>query len=300
MDMKILKVIRDGRPVAELTFPPSLPIDSSSYKRCESRHSTGICVRTSEFNSTKRKDLAMGYPVFPPEINSALMNAGAGAGPILEAAAAWGALADKLQSAADSFVSAISGLASGFWQGRAAAKMTEAAAPYAAWLATAADHSEGAASQASVVAAAFESARAATVCPAVIAANRAMITALINANLFGFNIPAIAAMEAEYEQMWAQDVTAMFGYHVGASCALSQLGPIRQLLGFLPGLAPTAPTAPATPAVSVPATPATPQTPPAVPQTPTPPSSPPPPTKLPMPPGGVIYPTGPTKVAVNG
>jgi PPE-repeat protein len=48
-------------------------------------------------------------------------------------------------------------------------------------------------------------------------------------NLFGQNAPAIAAAEAEYEQMWAQDVAAMAGYHAGASAAAAQLAPLQSL-----------------------------------------------------------------------
>ncbi|OOK80780.1 PPE family protein [Mycobacterium kansasii] len=153
---------------------------------------------------------------------------------MLTAATAWGELAGELRSAAASFASVTSDLACGAWQGAAAAKMTEAAAPYAAWLATAASHSEGAACQAGAVVAAFEAACAATVSPVIIAANRAITRALANTNIFGFNMPAIAAMEAEYEEMWARDVSAMFGYHVGVSQAWSQLFPIQQLLRGLP------------------------------------------------------------------
>ena len=43
------------------------------------------------------------------------------------------------------------------------------------------------------------------------------------ANLLGQNTPAIAAAEAEYEQMWAQDVAAMAGYHAEASAVAAQL-----------------------------------------------------------------------------
>ncbi|REZ29577.1 PPE domain-containing protein, partial [Mycobacterium tuberculosis] len=69
----------------------------------------------------------------------------------------------------------------------------------------------------------FEAALAATVHPAIISANRALFVSLVVSNLLGQNAPAIAATEAAYEQMWAQDVAAMFGYHAGASAAVSAL-----------------------------------------------------------------------------
>jgi PPE-repeat protein len=65
-------------------------------------------------------------------------------------------------------------------------------------------------------AALFETARAASVPPPVIAANRAMLLALISTNFFGQNTPAIAATEAQYEAMWAQDGAAMDTYHGSA------------------------------------------------------------------------------------
>lgn len=240
----------------------------------------------------------MSYPVFPPEINSALIHAGAGPGPMLDAATSWARLADELHSAATSFGSVTASLTSGPWQGPAATKMAAAAAPYTAWLSTAAAHSEAAASQAAAVATAFETVFTATVQPAMIAANRTVLAALANTNFFGLNLPAIAALEADYEEMWVRDVTAMFGYHVEASAALANLGPVQQLLRLIPGLAATGP-APNPPSASVPAAPETPASPPPAGTPPNPPV--PPPTKLPMPPpGGRIYPPGPVKIPVYG
>jgi PPE-repeat protein len=176
----------------------------------------------------------MTYPVLPPEVNSALMQTGAGSGPMLAAAAAWTGLAGELQSAASSFASVTSGLTGGTWQGPAAAAMASAAAPYAAWLTTAASHTQQAASQAAAVAASFEAARAAIVPTPVIAANRTLLGTLTRTNILGQNTPAIAATESHYEQMWAQDVTAMVNYHVSASSAWARLAPLQPLQESLP------------------------------------------------------------------
>jgi PPE-repeat protein len=70
--------------------------------------------------------------------------------------------------------------------------------------------------------AAYEAAFAMTVPPPVIAANRALLMTLIATNFFGQNFPAIAATEAQYMEMWAQDAAAMYGYQ-GASQAASAL-----------------------------------------------------------------------------
>ncbi|KAA1246170.1 PPE family protein, partial [Mycobacterium simiae] len=177
----------------------------------------------------------MNFAVLPPEINSARMFLGAGLGPMRDAAGAWDGLATELGSAAASFSSVTSGLTGAAWQGPAAAAMTDAAAPYLGWLSTAAAQAEQAATQVRLAAAAFEAAQVATVEPAIISANRAQFVSLVLANLLGQNAPAIAAAEAQYEQMWAQDVAAMLGYYSGAAAAAAALTPFPlQLLG-LPG-----------------------------------------------------------------
>jgi PPE-repeat protein len=171
----------------------------------------------------------MNFTVLPPEINSARMFSGAGSAPMLTAAAAWDGLASELGSAASSFSSVTSGLTDQAWQGPASAAMTAAAAPYARWLSAAAAQAAGAAGQARTVAGAFEAALAATVHPLQVAVNRNGLVQLVMSNLFGQNAPAIAAAEAEYEQMWAQDVAAMAGYHSGASAAGAALAPLHNL-----------------------------------------------------------------------
>ncbi|KZS69625.1 MAG: PPE family protein [Mycobacterium pseudokansasii] len=174
----------------------------------------------------------MNFTVLPPEINSARMYAGAGPAPMLAAAAAWDGLAADLQASATSFESVASGLAAS-WQGAASAAMTAAAAPYLAWLSAAAQHAEQTAGQARMAASTFEAALTATVHPAMVSVNRTQLVSLIASNLLGQNAPAIAATEAEYEQMWAQNVAAMSGYHSNASALASRLIPWQQLTSGL-------------------------------------------------------------------
>jgi PPE-repeat protein len=192
----------------------------------------------------------MNFSVLPPEVNSARMFSGAGSAPMLNAAAAWDGLASELGSAASSFSSVTSGLTHQAWQGPASAAMTAAAAPYTRWLSAAATQATGAAEQARAAAGAFESALAATVHPLQVAANRNGLVQLVMSNLFGQNWPAIAAAEADYERMWAQDVAAMVGYHAGASAAGAALAPLHNLatqLASALGLAPVTNPAPADP-----------------------------------------------------
>jgi PPE-repeat protein len=163
------------------------------------------------------------FPWLPPEINSTLMFAGAGPGPLIAAATAWDALASDLSGAASSFGSVISGLTSGLWTGPASLSMAAAAAPYVGWLNAAAGQAEVAGAQALAAASAFETAQAATVPPAAVTANRLMLMALIATNFLGQNTPAIAMTELEYLEMWAQDVAAMVGYHAGATSVAATL-----------------------------------------------------------------------------
>lgn len=169
------------------------------------------------------------FSVLPPEVNPALMFAGPGSGPMLEAAAGWAGLAAEFGSAASSFSSLTSELAGQAWQGPAAAAMLAAAAPYAGFLDAAANSAASAAGQAQTVAEVFESAATAMVHPFAVAANRNEFVQLVLSNLFGQNAPAVAAAEGVYEQMWATDVATMAGYHAGVSTAAAALTPWEQL-----------------------------------------------------------------------
>ncbi|ORB86946.1 hypothetical protein B1987_27830 [Mycobacterium kansasii] len=177
----------------------------------------------------------MNFSVLPPEINSLRMFAGAGPGPMLSAAAAWDGLAAELQGAASSFSSVTADLAGAAWQGPASTAMAAAAAPYAGWLSVAATQAAGAAGQARAMVSAFEAAQAATVQPLLVALNRNAFVRMVLTNWFGQNCPAIAGAEAEYEQMWAQDVSAMAGYHGCASAVAARLTPFQRMLQSLPG-----------------------------------------------------------------
>src|SRR5690625_1817170 len=150
------------------------------------------------------------------------MYTGAGSAPIRAAATAWKAMAAELESAAGSYRSVIAGLTDEIWQGPAATAMAAAAAPYAAWMSTTAAQAAQAGTQASAAAAAYETAFAMTVPPPVIAANRTQLATLIATNFLGQNTAAIAATEAHYAEMWAQDATAMYGY-AGSAAAATQL-----------------------------------------------------------------------------
>ncbi len=161
----------------------------------------------------------MDYAALPPEINSARMYAGPGSGPLLAAATAWDGLAGALHSAASSYQSELAALTAGPWLGPASGLMAAAAAPYVAWTRASATQAEQTANQAKGAAAAYEAAFAETVPPPVVAATRSLLLALVATNIFGQNTPAIAATEAQYAEMWAQDAAAMYAYAAASALA---------------------------------------------------------------------------------
>jgi PPE-repeat protein len=164
------------------------------------------------------------FGAIPPEITSARMFTGAGSGSLMTAAAAWNQVAAELNSAALGYQQTITTLSSDDWQGAASTAMADAAAPYLAWMTNTAAEAEHAASQARAAAGAYDAALASTVPPPMIAANRIQLTQLVSNNVFGQNIAAIAKVEAQYAEMWAQDATAMYNY-AGQSAAAAKVTP---------------------------------------------------------------------------
>jgi PPE-repeat protein len=164
------------------------------------------------------------FGLLPPEVNSGRMYSGPGPGPMLAAAEAWDSLASDLGFASTGYGSTLSELTSGSWTGPTSSAMTAAVTPYVDWLSTTAAQAEETANQARAAVAAYEAAFAMTVPPPAIAANRALLMALIATNFLGQNTPAIMATEALYVEMWAQDAAAMYGY-AAASAAAVQVTP---------------------------------------------------------------------------
>lgn len=167
------------------------------------------------------------FGAFPPEFNSARMYAGPGPVSLVAAAVAWDALAAELHSASSCYRSVIAGLTTGRWMGPSSLTMASAFAPYMAWTAGAAARAAEAAGQARLAVEIYEAAFAMTVPPPAVAANRLQLATLIATNFFGQNAAAIAATEAEYGEMWAQDAAAMYQYAAGsaAACEVTPFGP---------------------------------------------------------------------------
>ncbi|AGZ52743.1 PPE family protein [Mycobacterium kansasii] len=166
----------------------------------------------------------MDFALLPPEVNSGRIYTGPGPGSLLAAAGSWDALATELDTTAQTYESVVSGLTTLDWYGPASESMAAKVAPYVSWLYTTATQTKQTAMQARAAAAAFDQAFAMTVPPPAIAANRIQLMALIATNFFGQNTAAIAATEAQYAEMWAQDAAAMYGYAT-SSTAAAQLMP---------------------------------------------------------------------------
>lgn len=162
------------------------------------------------------------FAMLPPEINSARMYSGPGSASMTAAASAWNRIAGEMRSTAAAYGSVITALTDESWLGPSSTSMSAATRPYLEWLALAAEQAEQAGAQADAAAAAYETAFSETVPPPVIAANRAQLATLVANNIVGQNTAAIAANEAQYGSMWAQDAAAMNGY-ASASAAATRL-----------------------------------------------------------------------------
>ncbi|BAX94137.1 putative PPE family protein PPE32 [Mycobacterium shigaense] len=166
----------------------------------------------------------MDFGALPPEINSTRMYAGPGPGSLMAAAVAWSDLAAELQTVAASYRSTIAGLVAGRWLGPTSLTMASAFGPYAAWMTGLAGRAAETAGQAQLAVEIYEAAFVATVPPSAVFANRTLLANLVATNFLGQNSVAIAACEAEYAEMWAQDAAAMYAYAAGSAEATQMTG----------------------------------------------------------------------------
>jgi PPE-repeat protein len=171
------------------------------------------------------------FGALPPEINSTRMYTGPGPLSLIAAAVAWDGLAAELHAASSCYRTVIAGLTTQRWMGPSSLAMASAFAPYMAWTAGAAARAAESAGQARLAVEVYEAAFAMTVPPPAVAANRAQLAMLVATNFFGQNAAAIAANEAEYGEMWAQDAAAMYEYAAGsaAACSVTQFNPAPQV-----------------------------------------------------------------------
>ncbi len=168
--------------------------------------------------------LVFDFGSVPPEITSEQIYMGPGGESLMTAAAAWQQVATDLESSAAAYNSVLQQLTE-VWQGPGATAMVTAGMPYVWWLQDIAQRAAQLGIQAQAAATAFQVAHATVVPPPVIAANRTQWATLVATNLFGHNGPAIAANEAHYAEMWAQDVAAMSQYSASSQAAVSAISP---------------------------------------------------------------------------
>jgi PPE-repeat protein len=160
----------------------------------------------------------MEFTTLPPEVISALVHSGPGSGSLADAAAAWRQLGADLEDAADNYAASVSSMVDN-WHGPSAAAMSSSVAPYLTWLRTTSQQAQQVAASAQAAAVAFNSASASVVPTAQVLANRTQLAQLLATNIFGRNMPAIAATEANYQEMWANNAAAMTRYQAASTQA---------------------------------------------------------------------------------
>ncbi|OBK76945.1 PPE family protein [Mycobacterium sp. 1164985.4] len=151
----------------------------------------------------------MFWHALPPEFNTARLMAGAGAAPMLQAAAGWEALAISLETQADELAASLAALTS-VWSGAASERVVAATMPMIAWLRTVSAQAMKRALQATAQANSYSQAMATTPPLPEIEQNHITHGVLEATNFLGINTVPIGVNEFDYfVRMWNQAAGAM-------------------------------------------------------------------------------------------
>ncbi|KUI05378.1 hypothetical protein AU189_03130 [Mycolicibacterium acapulense] len=154
----------------------------------------------------------MFWHAMPPEFNTARLMAGAGAAPMLQAAAGWEALAISLETQADELAASLASLTA-VWSGTASERVVAATMPMVAWLRTVSAQAQKRALQATAQANSYSLAMATTPPLPEIEQNHITHAVLEATNFLGVNTVPIGINEFDYfVRMWNQAAGAMDVY----------------------------------------------------------------------------------------
>nr|WP_090277046.1 PPE family protein [Mycolicibacterium komanii]CRL70930.1 PPE-repeat containing protein [Mycolicibacterium komanii] len=163
----------------------------------------------------------MFWHALAPEFNTARLMAGAGAAPMLQAAAGWEALAISLETQADELAASLATLTS-VWSGSASERVVAATMPMIAWLRTVSAQAMKRALQATAQANSYSLAMATTPPLPEIEQNHITHGVLEATNFLGINTVPIGVNEFDYfVRMWNQAAGTMDLYQ--AETALNLL-----------------------------------------------------------------------------
>lgn len=154
----------------------------------------------------------MSWHAVPPEVNTSRLMLGAGAAPMLQAAAGWEALAILLETQADELAASLTALSSA-WTGAASDQAVQATMPMVLWLRTTSLQAQKRALQAAAQATAYTAAMLGTPPLVEIEANHVTHGVLEATNFLGVNAVPIGLNEADYlVRMWNQAAGVMDAY----------------------------------------------------------------------------------------